>query len=60
MDFVGAALLGTIAALFVVFTAAIVLFLAAVWFGLHVVAPRIRRALDRAEIEEEQPGDRPD
>jgi hypothetical protein len=60
MDFVGAALLGTIAAMFVVITAAILLFLAAVWFGLHVVAPRIRRALDRADTEEEQPGDRPD
>jgi hypothetical protein len=46
--------------LVVVFAGAVVVFLAAVWFGLHVVAPRVRRALDRAEIEEEQPGDRPD
>ncbi len=57
MDVVDAAVLGTIATLFVVFAGAVVVFLAAVWFGLHVVAPRIRRALDRAETEEEHPGD---
>jgi hypothetical protein len=60
MDFPGGILLGTIAALLVVFSVAIALFIAAVWFGLHVVAPRIRRAVDRAETEEEQPGDRAD
>jgi membrane protein implicated in regulation of membrane protease activity len=59
MEVVGAAALVAIATLFVVFTAAIVLFLAAVWFGLYVVAPRIRRALDRTEIEDEDAGDRP-
>ena len=51
---------GTVATLLVVFAVAIVIFLAAVWFGLHVVAPRISRALDRAEVEDEQAGDRPD
>jgi hypothetical protein len=60
MDFVDAALPGTIATLFAAFAAVVVVFLAAVWFGLHVVAPKIKRALDRAETEEEQPGDRPD
>jgi hypothetical protein len=60
MDFPGGTLLGRIAALLVVFSVAIALFIAAVWFGLHVVAPRIRRALDRAETEEEQSGDRAD
>jgi hypothetical protein len=60
VDFPGGNLLGTIAALLVVFSAAVALFLAAVWFGLHIVAPRIRRAVDRAETEEEQPGDRAD
>jgi hypothetical protein len=60
MDVPGGILLGTIAALLVVFSVAIALFIAAVWFGLHVVAPRIRRAVDRAETEEEQSGDRAD
>ena len=60
MEDLGSTLLGTIATVLVVVSGAVVLFLAAVWFGLHVVAPRIRRAIDRAENEEEQPGDRPD
>ena len=60
MDFPGGILLGTIAAVLVVFSVAVALLVAAVWFGLHVVAPRIRRAVDRAETEEEQPGDRAD
>ena len=40
--------------------AAVVIFAGAVWFGLSVVAPRIVRALDRADVDEEEPGDRPD
>jgi hypothetical protein len=30
-----------------------------VGFGIVVLAPRITRALDRAEAEDEEPGDRP-
>ena len=60
MEDLGGKLLGTIATVLVVVSGAVALFLAAVWFGLHVVAPRIRRAIDRAETEEDQPVDRPD
>jgi hypothetical protein len=31
-----------------------------VGFGIFVLAPRIARMLDRAEADEEEPGDRPD
>ena len=55
----GGALLTTFAPLLVVVGAAIVLFIAAVWFVLHVVAHRIRRAIDRAKIEGEESVDRP-
>jgi F0F1-type ATP synthase membrane subunit b/b' len=51
---------GTIVTLFAVIIVAAVLFLAAVWFGLHVLAPRIGRAIDRAEAEDEGAGDRAD
>ena len=30
-----------------------------VWFGIVLIAPRISRALDRAETDHEEPGDRP-
>jgi hypothetical protein len=43
-----------------VLAAALVIFVAAVWFGRAMLAPRIGRALDRAEANEEEPGDRPD
>jgi hypothetical protein len=39
---------------------AILIALGAVWFGRSIVAPRIVRALDRAEADEEEPGDRAD
>ena len=39
---------------------AAVTFLAAVWFGLSILAPRIGRAADRADADEEEPGDRRD
>jgi hypothetical protein len=60
MDVPGASLLIAFVTVLVLVGAAIVLSIVAVWFGLHVVAPRISRAVDRAETEEEQPGDRPD
>ena len=60
MDITGGILLAIFATLLIIVSAAIVLFLVAVWFGLHVVAPRIRRALDRTETEEDLPGDQPD
>ena len=59
MDVPGASLLIAAVTMLVFVGVAIVLSIVAVWFGLHVVAPRIRRALDRAETEEEQPVDRP-
>jgi hypothetical protein len=59
MDIQGAGLLIVAVTVLVMVGAAVVLSIAAVWFGMHVVAPRIRRALDRAETEEQQPVDRP-
>ena len=53
-------LLIVVAYLFIGLSGTIIIFLAAVWFGLFVVAPRIRRALDRADQEDEEAGDRPD
>jgi hypothetical protein len=46
--------------LFIVIPLAILGFLGAVWFGLFVLAPRIKRALDRADVAEQETGDRPD
>lgn len=46
--------------LFVGLTAVIIISLAAVWFGLFILVPRIQRALDRADADEQEPGDRPD
>lgn len=60
MEQLGAALLDIVVLLVVVFGGAAALFALAVWFGLSIVAPRIRRALDRADADEEEPGDRPD
>ena len=48
------------ALLFAILIVGTLAFLAAVWFGLFVVAPRIRRMLDRLEADDEEPGDRPD
>lgn len=45
--------------LIVMLVAAIAVFGFAVWFGRHVIAPRIGRALDRADIEDDD-GDRHD
>jgi hypothetical protein len=56
VDVPGPELFGLFAALAVV---GLTLFLGAVWFGLFVLAPRIGRALDRADADEEEPGDRP-
>lgn len=48
------------AAVLAVMLGAAVIFLVAVWFGLSVLAPRIWRASERADADEEEPGDRPD
>jgi hypothetical protein len=48
------------AAILGVLVGAAVIFLVAVWFGLSILAPRIGRAADRADADEEEPGDRPD
>ncbi len=60
MEQLGQAFMAMLAVLFVLVPVAIVLFLVAVWFGLFVLAPRIGRALDRAETHDEETGDRPD
>jgi hypothetical protein len=60
METFAGAVLWAIVILFVGLTGIIIIFLGAVWFGLFIVAPRIRRALDRADADEEEPGDRPD
>ena len=60
VDTQAAALLGVISAVVLVLAAAIGIFLAAVWLGMHVIAPRLRRALDRPEIEDDHDGDRND
>ena len=39
---------------------AVIVFLAAVWFGRRIFAPAIGRALDRADADDEDTGDRPD
>jgi len=59
MEFLSEAMITAIAWIFGVLTLAIVIGLAAVWFGLYVIAPRISRALDRGD-KDEDPGDRPD
>ena len=51
---------GTIVGAVVVVVLAIVGLLGAVRFGLSILAPRIGRAIDRVESDDEEPGDRPD
>ena len=58
VDTQAAALLGVISVAVLVLAASIGILLAAVWLGMHVIAPRLRRALDRAEIEDDHDGDR--
>ena len=53
-------MLQAIVFLFVTFTLGALLLALGVWFGLFILVPRIQRALDRAEADEEEPGDRPD
>ena len=60
MEILAEGLLLTIVYLFVGLTGVIIIFGSAVWFGLFVLVPRIQRALDRANADEEEAGDRPD
>jgi hypothetical protein len=60
MEILAEGLLLTIVYLFIGLTSVIIIFGAAVWFGLFVLVPRIQRALDRANADEEEAGDRPD
>jgi Kef-type K+ transport system membrane component KefB len=46
--------LGAVATLLLVLVAAIVVFIGAVWFGLRVIAPRLGRAVDRAEEDDHE------
>ena len=50
----------SLAAAIAVLLGAVAIFLVAVWFGLSILAPRIGRAADRIDADEEEPGDRPD
>jgi hypothetical protein len=49
MDLPGATLIAIVAASLLVLAASIGIFIGAVWFGLRVIAPRLRQAVDRAE-----------
>lgn len=49
----------SLAAVLAVLLGAVAIFLVAVWFGLSILAPRIGRAADRIDADEEEPGDRP-
>ena len=60
MGLVDAATLGVLAAAFLLLAASIGIFVGAVWLGLRVVAPRLRRAIDRAESEDDLDRDRDD
>jgi hypothetical protein len=59
VDLLGAGFLGLVASLLLLLAAAIGLFVGGIWLGLRVLAPRLGRALDRAE-EDAQERDRDD
>jgi hypothetical protein len=48
---------GDLGAALVLLVAAVGIFVAAVWFGVRIIAPRLGRAFDRAESEDELDGD---
>jgi hypothetical protein len=48
MDLPGATLIAIVAASLLVLAASMI-FIGAVWFGMRVIAPRLRQAVDRAE-----------
>ena len=50
----------SLAAVLAVLLGAAVIFVVAVWFGMSILAPRIGRAADRVDADEEEPGDRTD
>ena len=50
----------SLAAVLALALGAAVIFLVAVWFGMSILAPRIGRAAERVDADEEEPGDRPD
>lgn len=54
MDLLDATGLGAAAPLLLVLAVAIAVFIGAVWFGLRVIAPRLGRALDRAEEDDNE------
>ena len=60
MGILDAATLGVLAAALLLLAGAIGIFVGAVWLGLRVVAPRLRRAIDRAETEDDVDRDRDD
>jgi hypothetical protein len=60
METLAETLLLMIAYLFVGGTGAIIIFLAAVWFVLFVVVPRVRRWRGRTSKSDQEPSERPD
>ena len=50
----------SLAPVLAVLLGAAVIFVVAVWLGLSILAPRIGRAADRADADEEEPGDQRD
>ena len=60
METLAEAMVTLIVAIFVIFGVGALVLALGVWFGLFVLVPRIQRAIDRSEADEEEPGDRPD
>ena len=54
MELLDATGLGAAAPLLLVLASAVAVFIGAVWFGLRVIAPRLGRALDRAEEDDNE------
>ena len=46
--------LGSVIAVLAVLAIGVVVFAGAVWFGLSVIAPRLGRALDRADADDDE------
>jgi len=54
MELLDATSLGAAGPLLLVLGVAVAIFIGAVWFGLRVIAPRLGRALDRAEEDDNE------
>ena len=54
MELLDATSLGAAGPLLLVLGVAVAIFIGAVWFGLRVIAPRLGRAIDRAEEDDNE------